>query len=111
MPLKQDSVMDLIKKEHLDIVGVLETRVKHQNVSDILVKKFSRMQFIGNYTSHQNGRIWILWNPSTVLVSPISESSQMFIAMFCIMLLIPLSISLWCTLVMMGMKDRPFGIL
>ncbi|KAK9713839.1 hypothetical protein RND81_06G054600 [Saponaria officinalis] len=42
----------------------------------VVAAKFKSFRFLTNYNSHNNGRIWVLWNPSTVAVSSLDAHVQ-----------------------------------
>lgn len=44
------------------IVALLETRVKKHNADRIRSKFGNKWEFADNYTHHDNGRIWLMWN-------------------------------------------------
>ncbi|KAK9668455.1 hypothetical protein RND81_13G061800 [Saponaria officinalis] len=52
-------------------MGLLETRIREVNSAKILRSNFRGLSVSYNYTVHRNGRIWIIWNPSTVTVLPV----------------------------------------
>ncbi|XP_074305709.1 uncharacterized protein LOC141640930 [Silene latifolia] len=68
-PLKQSEVRDFLIQNHLDVVALLETRVKIGNASRILNTSFKHWDSICNYDHHYNGRIWLLYNPFHVTVT------------------------------------------
>ncbi|XVF44670.1 hypothetical protein PTKIN_Ptkin02bG0142800 [Pterospermum kingtungense] len=59
-PLKQREVVHIIKSLIVDVVCLLETRVKHFNSQAIVNKFFSGWQWFHNYDKAYNGRIWLL---------------------------------------------------
>ncbi|XP_074288360.1 uncharacterized protein LOC141613520 [Silene latifolia] len=73
--LKQCEIKEFFFKQKLDILGIMETRIKVENMSKI-VKQFPFFSLIHNYNSHYNGRIWVLWRPSTIQVLKLNEGSQ-----------------------------------
>ncbi|XP_074307797.1 uncharacterized protein LOC141642767 [Silene latifolia] len=75
-PLKQQEIRDFLWSNKLDILGVLETRVKKKNADNIIKNKFSNYSVICNYDCHYNGRIWLIFNPVTVTVKPILSHAQ-----------------------------------
>ncbi|XP_074293555.1 uncharacterized protein LOC141620634 [Silene latifolia] len=69
-------VLDFLRTKNLDILAILETRVKAVNASKI-AKKFSTWKLICNYEKHYNGRIWFLYNPITISISHVMVEAQM----------------------------------
>ncbi|CAK8535720.1 unnamed protein product [Lathyrus sativus] len=56
---------------HLDpeIVVLVETRVKAQDVVKVRNKFGKKWKIIDNYSKHNNGRIWILWDDARIKVT------------------------------------------
>ncbi|XP_074293052.1 uncharacterized protein LOC141619952 [Silene latifolia] len=75
-PLKQQEIRDFLWSNKLDVLGVLETRVKKKNAGNIIKNNFSQYSVICNYDCHYNGRIWLIFNPATVTVTPILSNAQ-----------------------------------
>ena len=61
-PLKQKRVVARIRSLKIQIVCLLETRVKENNSQVIIARHFQGWKWLHNYSSAYNGRIWILWN-------------------------------------------------
>ena len=55
--LKQKEVVRRIRNLNISLVCLLETRVKHNNMQEIINKMFSRWKFLHNYNYASNGRI------------------------------------------------------
>ncbi|KAK9698407.1 hypothetical protein RND81_08G102100 [Saponaria officinalis] len=62
--------------ENLDVFGLLETRIKAPKASSIINHRFSNYRVIDNYAYHSNGRIWVIWNPVSVTVTPLIVHAQ-----------------------------------
>ena len=60
-PLKQKGVMGRIKEHNIQVVCLLETRVKEIKSQSIIDKHFQGWSLIHNYLTAYNGRIWFLW--------------------------------------------------
>ncbi|XP_074314008.1 uncharacterized protein LOC141649212 [Silene latifolia] len=73
---KHLEVVKFMKNTKIDVLGLLETRVKHNKSTRILNNKFGGYHHYCNYSCHHNGRIWLLWNPSNVHLSIIQAESQ-----------------------------------
>ncbi|KAK9740053.1 hypothetical protein RND81_03G007700 [Saponaria officinalis] len=69
-------VCSFLRRENLDVFGVLETRVKEKKALKLAESRFRACGFFANYEAHRNGRIWIIWNPCTVAVTPLCVQSQ-----------------------------------
>ena len=75
-PLKQVEVKKLIFENHLDILGIVETRVRNINKEAIRRNVFRNWAFFANYDSHPLGRIWVGWNTATLTVNIVSHMDQ-----------------------------------
>ncbi|XP_074266601.1 uncharacterized protein LOC141589880 [Silene latifolia] len=75
-PLKQKEILDLIKDYKLDILGVLETRIRKNKAAKIITNKFHAYNVICNYSAHTNGRIWLIWRPDIVTITPLIIHAQ-----------------------------------
>ncbi|KAK9724221.1 hypothetical protein RND81_05G056500 [Saponaria officinalis] len=74
-PLKLNEVVDFLKSYHIDVFGVLETRIRQKKAPKAL-EKFMPYRVISNYQNHPNGRIWVFWNPVTVCVQAVEVHGQ-----------------------------------
>ena len=61
-PLKQKKVVNRIKRLNINFVCLLETRVKINNVQEIISRQFLGWHILHNYDYAQNRRIWMLWD-------------------------------------------------
>ncbi|XP_039028779.1 uncharacterized protein LOC120162766 [Hibiscus syriacus] len=59
-PLKQDKVLQRAHHNKVDVLCLLETRVKKEKSVGLLETKFAKWNVYTNYEYAQNGRIWIL---------------------------------------------------
>ncbi|XP_074299237.1 uncharacterized protein LOC141630296 [Silene latifolia] len=57
-------------------MGVLETRIKEKKAKKVIHNKFKAFKVICNYNAHVNGRIWLVWKPTTVDIHPLIIHSQ-----------------------------------
>ncbi|XP_074303190.1 uncharacterized protein LOC141637600 [Silene latifolia] len=64
-------------RSHVDCGAILETHVKSDKAPLIANRVFGNYNCEDNYGAHYNGRIWILWNPMTVLVNVFATSPQL----------------------------------
>ncbi|XP_074305112.1 uncharacterized protein LOC141640050 [Silene latifolia] len=60
----------------LDILGVLETRIKDNKANKFIKNRFSNYHVVCNYSSHYNDRIWLIWNPVTIAVTTLIVHDQ-----------------------------------
>ncbi|XP_058782827.1 uncharacterized protein LOC131657446 [Vicia villosa] len=65
-----------LKKLNPDFGILVETRVKFSKKDSIRNKLGGHLSFIDNYQSHENGRLWIFWNPNKVCIKTIKVSDQ-----------------------------------
>ncbi|XP_074271271.1 uncharacterized protein LOC141595200 [Silene latifolia] len=66
-PIKHSEVRDYLKDNNIDILALLETRVKVNKAFKIRTK-FQNWSIMSNYNKHYNGRIWVFSNHSTVAI-------------------------------------------
>ncbi|KAL5134431.1 Transposon TX1 uncharacterized protein [Glycine soja] len=59
-----------------DIMILLETRVKETKASSTREKLNLHNNYIDNYQSHANGRIWVSWDDMKLIVQQISNTDQ-----------------------------------
>lgn len=77
MPLKQREVKKMVKRLKVSILGLVETRVKLENLVRIQAAMFPGWGIIHNYSSHRLGRIWLCWDLGKVSVEAIHIHEQM----------------------------------
>ncbi|KAK6119835.1 hypothetical protein DH2020_046430 [Rehmannia glutinosa] len=65
-PLTQDEVFRLIRDHALDVLGVLETKAKHQTLSKFVDSRLKGWLHCNNLNVANRGRIAIFWNPNSV---------------------------------------------
>ncbi|XP_074296877.1 uncharacterized protein LOC141627534 [Silene latifolia] len=58
-PIKQQEVLEFLRFHQVDIMGILETRIKEKKATKIIQNKFKAFKVICNYNAHVNGRIWV----------------------------------------------------
>ncbi|XP_074313985.1 uncharacterized protein LOC141649189 [Silene latifolia] len=76
-PIKQQEVRSFLLVNQIDILCLLETRVKSAKAPPIVQDLFGNWNVICNYGQHYNGRIWLFYNPSTISISSQIITSQM----------------------------------
>ncbi|XP_074298722.1 uncharacterized protein LOC141629647 [Silene latifolia] len=75
-PIKQQEVLEFLRLHQVDIMGVLDTRIKEKKAKKVIHNKFKACKVICNYNAHVNGRIWLVWKPTTVDIHPLIIHSQ-----------------------------------
>ncbi|KAK9667762.1 hypothetical protein RND81_13G009700 [Saponaria officinalis] len=76
-PLKLKEVSDLLRSRRIDVMGILETRIHELNSSRLIRSFFGGLAVFCSYNDQRKGRIWLVWNPRTVSVLPMSSCSQL----------------------------------
>ena len=62
-PLKQKEVVGRVRELKINLVCLIETRVKENKMNAIISRHFQGWQMVHNYSEvAHNGRIWLLWN-------------------------------------------------
>ncbi|XP_062085454.1 uncharacterized protein LOC133791548 [Humulus lupulus] len=61
---KQIKVKKLINNKKISLVGLLETRVRAQNMGALFLRIFRDWCFTSNSAWHNNGRIIVAWDPT-----------------------------------------------
>lgn len=74
-PLKQQELKRFLLQNKIDVLGVLESRIKRGNFLKFQ-KKFRALKVVSNHSSHYNGRILVMWNTNAVEVTIVEESPQ-----------------------------------
>jgi exonuclease III len=75
-PLKQHEVVSLMKKQKMDICGLLETKLLPSKVSSLHKFRLRHWQFFSNADVAHTARIVVFWNPNTVQVDLLASSPQ-----------------------------------
>ena len=60
-PLKQNVILNHVKKNKVAVMGILETKLNQQKLKEIVRKKFRRWKAADNFQHNPNGRILIIW--------------------------------------------------
>ena len=76
LALKQNGVRHLIKEHSLDVVGILESKIKAAKLDWIMKVKFPGWKQVNNFDHHAAGRIFVIWNPAKVDLVPLGFSAQ-----------------------------------
>lgn len=66
-PLKQSELKTMIAKYKIDVMGVMETRIREENMSEVWGKlNLSNWNLVHNYGMNDQGRIWVLYDTSLI---------------------------------------------
>ena len=76
-PQKQREIVSLIHNFKLDVVGIVETKVRMLNQDRIHSNMLPHWCFVTNSTAVSTGRIWVGWNPNKIKLSVLLNTSQM----------------------------------
>ena len=71
---KHREVRSLIRKNNLSLLGLNETRVHSSKSQNIIHSICPSWRSLTNYSSHPNGRIWVLWDPVVLDILLLSSS-------------------------------------
>lgn len=74
--LKQNEVKDFLFANKIDVMGLLETKIKHHKYNKVAKRFNSPYSIINNNDCHFNGRVWFIWNTRTVRVKMINKTEQ-----------------------------------
>lgn len=75
-PLKYKEIKLLVAKHKMEMVVILETKVRKEKSESIRRKLFGDQEFIDNYKISPRGKIWVSWNQSLLKVNLIMKSKQ-----------------------------------
>lgn len=73
---KQRVVRKLICDNKLDVLAIMETRVKYSNSEKVMKKIVNHGSWLHNYSRAYNGRIWVWWNTLRVQLMLITVDDQ-----------------------------------
>ncbi|XP_019241803.1 PREDICTED: uncharacterized protein LOC109221818 [Nicotiana attenuata] len=74
---KQKEVRKYIRSNKINLVGLVETKVKEENAQKILKYIAPGWDILTNYREAKNGRVWLLWNSNILMVTKIRDDPQM----------------------------------
>ncbi|XP_042032272.1 uncharacterized protein LOC121778967 [Salvia splendens] len=75
-PCKHAAVVDIIRSNEVDVMGLLETKMEATCLKYLLENYFPNWKSINNFHDIPGGRMLLLWNPDTADVVPISIGEQ-----------------------------------
>ena len=93
-PLKHRELSTLVKVHSLNVVCILETRVRIHNRVRIFNSILPGWEMHHNYDHAELGRIWVCWNPRVVKVNAILCNDQ---AIFCHISILSDNSSFFCS--------------
>ncbi|RAL43238.1 hypothetical protein DM860_015128 [Cuscuta australis] len=73
---KQWEVRNMADKYKLNIMGILETKVRKSKEEDVRNKVLKSWGFYSNVEHHPLGRIWVLWNKKKLVVHIMDSFDQ-----------------------------------
>ncbi|KAK9681949.1 hypothetical protein RND81_10G039200 [Saponaria officinalis] len=77
-PSKQQELRHFLLKHKVNMMGLVETRVKTQNAGIIGAKLFGHnWGLVNNYQYNPNGRIWLAWNKASINFEVLYLSAQL----------------------------------
>ncbi|KAK9723775.1 hypothetical protein RND81_05G024400 [Saponaria officinalis] len=75
-PLKQQEVLDFFVRNKVDCGAIIETHIKAHSVNAIKRRFFQRFSLVTNLDFHPGGRLWVLWDSSTVTLRVLQGGAQ-----------------------------------
>lgn len=75
-PSKHKEIKKLVLNENINVMGVLETKIKQVNEINICAKCFGNWSFLSNSQPTVTGRVWVCWDTVICNVQMISMSNQ-----------------------------------
>nr|TKR97177.1 hypothetical protein D5086_0000215700 [Populus alba] len=75
-PLKQHEVVSLMKKNKLDVCGLLETKMLPARIASMHARRLKLWKYLSNAESAHTARILLFWKPDTVHVTLLASSAQ-----------------------------------
>ncbi|KAL1554773.1 hypothetical protein AAHA92_15296 [Salvia divinorum] len=73
---KQAVIADFVRKHKIDMIGLLETKLKAKNYSYLMKNRFKEWKNIDNFNKSDKSRMLLLWNPSRVALELINVDVQ-----------------------------------
>ena len=78
-PQKAREIKKFIEINKLQMVGLVETKVRPHNSGKVQKRLKKGWHWINNNAASSRGRIWIGWNPVEVMVLGVQAWSKLFI--------------------------------
>ncbi|XP_075108980.1 uncharacterized protein LOC142180803 [Nicotiana tabacum] len=73
---KQKELMEFIKVNKVNVIAIIEHRVKECKDRQVINKIVPNWEGISNISLNNKGRIWLLWDPKVAIVKEINMHSQ-----------------------------------
>ncbi|KAL1563065.1 hypothetical protein AAHA92_05572 [Salvia divinorum] len=73
---RQAAIVDFVQKDKIDVVGLLEAKLKKHNYDYFLKNKFNDWKVVNYFDLINNNRILLLWNPWHVELKIVSVEEQ-----------------------------------
>ncbi|KAL9232328.1 hypothetical protein vseg_007452 [Gypsophila vaccaria] len=73
---KQKEINWFLQNNKVELFGLLETRVRSNNLNKVLANLDMKWSICTNYSHHPGGRIWLLWNPMIFQVLSLETKNQ-----------------------------------
>ena len=80
-PIKQKEITKFISNNQIDVMGIIETKVRIPNQVKIQNNFMPHWKFVTNSDPHSVDRIWVVWNPEKVSLT-VSFCTQQLIHVF-----------------------------
>ncbi|XP_019235765.1 PREDICTED: uncharacterized protein LOC109216089 [Nicotiana attenuata] len=74
---KQKEVREYIRSNKINLVGLVETKVKETNAYRIANPLVPGWGTLTNYNEARNGRVWILWDTNVLKVTGLQDDPQL----------------------------------
>lgn len=68
-PVKQKSVGTFLEAHHIDIFGILKSKLNQYSLDNMMRIRFHGMKALHDFDFSSKGRILIIWNPSYVITN------------------------------------------
>ena len=75
-PDKQEDVKLFLHLNKIGMVGLLETKIKHQKIETIASNIFRGWEWTNNFEISK-GRIWVAWKPCSYSLTPLVKTDQL----------------------------------
>ena len=76
-PQKQTEIVSLIREMNIDVIGIVETKVRFLNQDMVNNNMIPHWNFVTNCQGDSIGRIWVGWNPDQIKLSVLHSSNQL----------------------------------
>ena len=76
-PAKQMRVRDFMVQKKVDIMGILECKIKQESLDFLMRSSFAGWSQCNNFGEHPASRILILWRPGPVEIEVVNCLSQL----------------------------------